>query len=124
MEKATGFKRVINATRYSAQGLVSAWRYEAAFRQECSLAIILIPTAIYLDVESWQRVLMISCLVLVMIVELLNTAIEAAVDRIGDEYHELAGRAKDTGSAAVMISLMLTAYVWGEALWSLWKTSL
>ncbi|WP_202819766.1 diacylglycerol kinase [Thaumasiovibrio subtropicus] len=121
IKKETGIKRVVNATRYSLQGLLSAWQFEAAFRQECALALVLIPVAFYLDVEPWQRVAMVSVLVIVMVVELLNTAVEAVVDRVGYEHHELAGRAKDTGSAAVMVSLALAAYVWAEALWSLWR---
>ena len=116
---ATGLKRIVLATGYSMLGLRGALRHEAAFRQEVVLAAIMIPLACWLDVEAWQRVLMISSVLLVLIVELLNSAVEAVVDRIGTERHELSGRAKDLGSAAVMISLLLTLYVWGQALWPL-----
>ena len=120
MEKNTGIKRIILAGDYSLLGLKAAFRHEAAFRQELLLALILIPLAFWLDVDSIRRLLMISVIVLVMIIELLNSAIEAIVDRIGTERHELSGRAKDLGSAAVLATLLLTAYIWGEALWSLW----
>lgn len=119
MKKNTGIKRIILAAGYSLLGFKAAFRHEAAFRQEFLLAIVLIPLAFWLDVEPLQRVLMIAALFLVMIVELLNSAIEAVVDRIGLEKHELSGRAKDLGSAAVLGSLLLLAYIWGEALWTL-----
>ena len=119
MNKNTGFKRIFLAAGYSFAGFRAAFRHEAAFRQELFLAAILIPLAIVLRVESGQRVLMIVVVLLVLIVELLNSAIEAVVDRIGSEQHELSGRAKDIGSAAVFLSLLLTAYVWGTALWLL-----
>lgn len=120
MEKNTGIKRIILAGDYSLLGFKAAFRHEAAFRQELFLALVLIPLALWLDVDSIRRVLMISSIILVMIVELLNSAIEAVVDRIGIERHELSGRAKDLGSAAVLAMLLLTAYIWGEALWALW----
>lgn len=120
MKKNTGIKRIILAAGYSLLGFKAAFRHEAAFRQELLLAIVIIPLAFWLDVEPLQRVLMIAALFLVMIVELLNSAIEAVVDRIGLEKHELSGRAKDLGSAAVLGSLLLLAYIWGEALWTLW----
>ncbi len=120
MEKNTGIKRIILAGGYSLLGFRAAFRHEAAFRQELFLALILIPLALWLDVDPIRRLLMVSSVVLVMIVELLNSAIEAVVDRIGEERHELSGRAKDLGSAAVLAMLLLTAYIWGEALWSLW----
>ena len=120
MEKNTGIRRIILAGGYSLLGLKAAFRHEAAFRQELLLALIFIPLAFWLDVDSVRRLLMITVIILVMIVELLNSAIEAVVDRIGTERHELSGRAKDLGSAAVLATLLLTAYIWGEALWSLW----
>jgi len=120
MKKNTGIRRIILAAGYSLLGFKAAFRHEAAFRQELLLSIILIPLAFWLDVEPLQRVLMIAALFLVMIVELLNSAIEAVVDRIGLEKHELSGRAKDLGSAAVLGSLLLLAYIWGESLWNLW----
>ncbi len=115
--KNTGVKRVVMAGMYSIQGLGHAFKHEAAFRQELLLAAILIPLAIWLDVSQVERILMISGVVLVIIVELLNSAIEAVVDRVGLEKHELAGRAKDLGSAAVFVSLFLTGYIWIEVLW-------
>ncbi len=120
MQKNTGIKRILLAAEYSASGFKAAFQHEAAFRQELLLSAILIPLAFWLEVEPLQRVLMVAVLFLVLIVELLNSAIEAVVDRIGLEQHELSGRAKDLGSAAVLGSLLLSVYIWGEALWSLW----
>jgi diacylglycerol kinase (ATP) len=116
MQKNTGLKRIILATGYSLQGLKSAFKYEAAFRQELLLAAILIPVAFYLDVTQLERILLIAPVFLVIIVEIINSAIEAVVDRISLEKHELAGRAKDLGSAAVLIALLLTVYIWIEIL--------
>lgn len=116
MQKNTGLKRIILATGYSLQGLKSAFQYEAAFRQELLLAAILIPVACYLDVTQIERILLIAPVFLVIIVEIINSAIEAVVDRISLEKHELAGRAKDLGSAAVLIALLLTVYIWIEIL--------
>ena len=109
----TGITRIVNATRYSAQGLASAWRHEAAFRQELALVIVLLPGAFWLGQTALERAVLIGTLLLVVIVELLNSAIEAAIDRHGSEHNELSGRAKDMGSAAVFISLVLVAVVWG-----------
>ncbi len=103
----------MRATKYSAQGLSSAWKYEAAFRQELLLVVILLPVAVWLGQTALERAVLIGCLLLVLVVELLNSAIEAAIDRHGDELHELSGRAKDIGSAAVCISLLNVAVVWG-----------
>ena len=114
--KAKGIKRVVNATFYSLQGLRSALNHEAAFRQEVMLAVVMIPLACWLNVSSVERMLMISSVLLVLIVELLNSGIEAVVDRVGEEYHELAGRAKDLGSAAVFLSLLMTGFIWGNVL--------
>ncbi|GLS90674.1 diacylglycerol kinase [Psychromonas marina] len=116
MQKNSGLKRIILATGYSIQGLKSAFKYEAAFRQELLLAAILIPLACYLDVSQVERILLIAPVILVIIIEIINSAIEAVVDRIGSEKHELSGRAKDQGSAAVLIALLLTAYIWIEIL--------
>jgi diacylglycerol kinase (ATP) len=113
----TGIKRIVLAAGYSAQGLKAAFVNEAAFRQEVVLAVILIPLACWFDITMIERVLMIAAVFLVLIVELLNSAIEAVVDRIGPEKHELSGRAKDIGSAAVLLALLLTIYIWGEVLW-------
>ena len=102
------------ATRYSAQGFAHAWKHEAAFRQEATLALLLLPLGLWLGRSGVERV---CCLLLVLIVELLNSAIEAVVDRFGGEHHELSGRAKDLGSAAVSISLVVVAAVWGTVAW-------
>ncbi|MFV1983226.1 MAG: diacylglycerol kinase [Thiohalomonadales bacterium] len=112
-----GIKRIINATGYSLLGLVATYKNEAAFRQELWLAIVLTPIAIYLGNTGIERAMLLGSLILVLIVELLNSAIEAVVDRIGNEFHELSGRAKDIGSAAVMLSLLNLVVVWGFILW-------
>ncbi len=108
----TGFKRLIKATNYSWQGLRAAWTHEAAFRQECTIGILLIPVAILLAETAVQLAILLAVCILVLITELLNSAIEAVVDRIGHEHHDLAGRAKDMGSAAVMLSLILMLTTW------------
>lgn len=109
----TGFKRVVKATQFSWQGFKAAWQNESAFRQECVLGLLLLPLAFLLGRTMEQVALMIAMLGLVLITELLNSAVEAVVDRVGDEYHDLAGRAKDMGSAAVFVSLALVVIVWG-----------
>ena len=109
----TGIARILAATKYSSQGLASAWKNEAAFRQEAILVILLLPVAIWLGQTALERAVLIGTLLFVPIVELLNSAIEASVDRHGPEHHELSGRAKDMGSAAVLLSLLLVAVVWG-----------
>jgi len=109
----TGVQRIFRATVYSALGLSAAWKNEAAFRQELLLVIVLLPVAIWLGETGLERAVLIGCLLILLIVELLNSAIEAAIDRHGDEQHELSGRAKDMGSAAVFMSLVLVAVVWG-----------
>jgi len=114
ISKNTGIKRVIYAAGYSYKGLKHNFLYEAAFRQEVIAALILIPVALYLDVTKVEKLMLISSVVLVMIVELLNTAIEAVVDRISLDFHELSGLAKDTGSSAVLFSLILCIYFWVE----------
>lgn len=98
------------------QGLNAAFRNEAAFRQEVLLVVCLLPVAIWLAPGYFEMALLIAVLFLVLITELLNSAVEAVVDRVGDEHHELAGRAKDIGSAAVFISLTLVVVVWGLVL--------
>lgn len=108
----TGFKRIFKATGYSIQGLRAAIKYEAAVRQELVLLLVFTPIALMLDVSNVEKILLVGTLVLVLITELLNSAIESAVDRIGSEYHELSGRAKDIGSAAVFVSLCLAMFVW------------
>jgi len=109
----TGIRRIIRATRFSAQGLAQAWKHEAAFRQETILLIVLIPVALWLGDTVLTQVLLIGVCLLVLIVELINSAIEAAIDRHGQEHHELSGRAKDMGSAAVFVSLTVVVLVWG-----------
>ncbi|OOF83332.1 diacylglycerol kinase [Rodentibacter ratti] len=116
MHKTTGLTHLINSTKYSLQGLKSAFKHETAFRHECFLAVILIPLAFFLGETKIEIALMISSVLLVMVVELLNSAIEAVVDRIGTEHHELSGRAKDQGSAAVFIALCIVGVVWGSIL--------
>ncbi len=113
---ATGITRVINATKYSMQGLKAAWKNEAAFRQESVLLLILTAISFVLPVTLIEQLVMICTLFLVVIVELINSAIEAVVDRIGSEHHELSGRAKDIGSAAVFVSLALVVIVWASIL--------
>lgn len=108
-----GFARIVNATGYSFKGLIAAWQNEAAFRQEIILLLVLSFLSFFLPVTALERLAMISSLVLVIIVELLNSAIEVVVDRIGPEHHELSGRAKDIASAAVFTSLGLSAFIWG-----------
>ena len=108
----TGIRRIINATGYSLKGLKASFKHEAAFRQELLLTIILLPLAIYLGHDGVERAIMLGSLFLVLIVELLNSAVESVVDRIGDEHHELSGRAKDIGSAAVFVSLVNVIVVW------------
>ena len=108
----TGLARIIDAAGYSFKGLRFAWKNEAAFRQESVLALVLIPLAFWIGNNAVQISLLIGSCLIVMIVELLNTGIEAVVDRISDEYHTLAGSAKDLGSAAVLISLLQVLVVW------------
>ncbi len=109
----TGIRRILRATKFSAQGLTQAWQHEAAFRQEVVLVLLLTPVAAWLGQTALERAVLIGCCLMVLIVELINSAIEAAIDRHGDEHHELSGRAKDMGSAAVFVSLVLVAVVWG-----------
>ncbi|EGR0719428.1 diacylglycerol kinase [Vibrio alginolyticus] len=108
----TGLKRIVKATGYSIQGLKAAFKHEAAIRQELALLSIAVILAWLVDVGMVERILMIGVVVLVLIVELVNSAIEAVVDRIGIERHELSGRAKDIGSAAVMVALVFAAFTW------------
>ncbi len=114
----TGFKRLTKASQYSMKGLSAAWRFESAFRQECSIGLILVPLAFWVGETAEQTVLLIGVCAIVLITELLNSAIEAVVDRVGTEHHDLAGRAKDMGSAAVAISLMLVLVTWALLAWS------
>ncbi len=113
----TGIRRIISATGYSAKGFRAAWKHEAAFRQELVLAVLLVPVAIWLGRSIVEQAMLIGVCLLVLIVELLNSAIETAIDRIGSEQHELSGRAKDIGSAAVFVSLFLVVIVWSAIAW-------
>ncbi|EKH9209402.1 diacylglycerol kinase [Vibrio parahaemolyticus] len=106
----------MDATGYSIKGLKAAWTHEAAFRQELVLTLVLSISAFFLPVTTLERVLMISCLLLILIVELINSAVEAVVDRVSDDWHELSGRAKDIGSAAVFVALFLALFVWASFL--------
>ena len=108
----TGLTRLLNALGYSLQGMRSAFRHEEAFRQEAFLAAVLVPVACFMSVDGVGRAMLIASVLLVLIVELLNSAVEAAVDRISLENHRLAKRAKDIGSAAVFLSLANVAVVW------------
>ncbi len=112
----TGLRRLINACGYSINGLRAAFRLEDAFRQEVALAAVMLPAAALLPVAATGRALLLASVMLVLIVELLNSAIEAAVDRISLDNHELAKVAKDIGSAAVMLSLVCMATVWAVVL--------
>ncbi len=112
----TGLKRVWNALFYSLEGFRAAWKHEDAFRQETLLALVLIPLALVLGDDGIDRALMIASVFLVLIVELINSAIEATVDRISLDNHRLAKRAKDIGSAAVLIALTNVLVVWGLVL--------
>ncbi|NOT16770.1 MAG: diacylglycerol kinase [Sulfuriferula sp.] len=114
----TGPKRVVNAFFYSVDGLKAALRHEDAFRQEVLLAVLLIPLALYLEPSAVARGMMIGSVLLVLIVELLNSAVEAAVDRISFDHHHLIKRAKDMGSAAVLVALLNVAVVWGLILFA------
>lgn len=108
-----GFQRLLNATRYSMKGFAAAYQHEAAFREEVMLAIVLIPAALLLGVSAVETVLLIGSVLLLMLVEILNSGLEAVVDRIGPEIHPLSGRAKDLGSAAVFIAIVILCLTWG-----------
>ncbi len=116
-KQRTGLARMLHAFGYSMAGLRAGWG-ETAFRQEALAALVLVPLSFWLG-RSWVEVALLAGTVLaVMVVELLNTGIEAAIDRIGPEWHDLSKRAKDMGSAAVLLSLLLCAGVWAAALWT------
>lgn len=111
-DKLRGFRRLVMALVYSWQGLCSAWREESAFRQEVVLALLAVPAALYFGRGGLERAVLIAPVFLVLIVELLNSSIEAIVDRVGTDPHPLAAMAKDMASAAVMLSLFLLGGVW------------
>jgi diacylglycerol kinase (ATP) len=108
----TGLRRILNAARYSFAGFVAAARHEDAFRQELMLAAVLVPAGLVLGVNGVERALLVGSVLLVLVAELLNSAVEATVDRVSLEDNTLAKRAKDMGSAAVMLSLVTMAAVW------------
>ncbi len=112
-----GLTRLINALGYSRDGLAAAWKNEAAFREEVLLAAIAIPLAIVLGKTGIERGLLIGAILLILIVEILNSGLEAVVDKASPEKHELAKRAKDMGSAAVLLSLVNAAVIWACVLW-------
>ncbi|WP_333856877.1 diacylglycerol kinase [Denitromonas sp.] len=107
-----GLTRLINAFRYSCSGLAAAFRHEAAFRQECALAAVLIPVALLSATSGVGKALLVGSVMLVLLMELINSAIEAEVDRVSLEHHPLAKRAKDIGSAAVLVALVNLVAVW------------
>ena len=110
---ATGFDRIIKAFGYSLKGFHAAFINEAAFRQELALAVIMVPAGFWLGQTPVEKALLVGVVLMVLVVELLNSAVETLVDRVGTEHHELAGRAKDMGSAAVFLSLMVVLIIWG-----------
>jgi diacylglycerol kinase (ATP) len=110
--KPTGFTRLLRAFGYSFQGFRYTWREEAAFRQEVALSLLVIPAGLYFGQSGVERALLVSPMLLILVVEILNSAVEAVVDRSGTERHPLAGMAKDMGSAAVMLSFALLGTVW------------
>ncbi len=113
MKKGRGIGHVIGAARYSCRGIRAAWKNEESFRQEVVLAALMAPFAFVIGEGFVERSLLLGSLLLVLMVELLNSAIETLTDRVGKEHHELSGRAKDLGSAAVMMALILTGGLWG-----------
>jgi diacylglycerol kinase (ATP) len=117
-----GLERLRRAFGYSLKGLLAGWRHEEAFRQEALLALALLPCAWWLGRNTLECLLLVSTLFLVVITELLNSAIEALTDRVGAERHELSGRAKDMASAAVFLALLLVAVVWGGIAWARWAS--
>ncbi len=111
-----GLVRLVKATGYSWQGIRAAYRHEEAFRQETWLCLLLLPLGLYLGDGGVEKALLVGSVLLLPLVEILNSAIEAVVDRFGDEHHELSGRAKDMGSAAVALAIILLVATWGLVL--------
>lgn len=108
----TGLNRIIKATYYSIKGIKSAFKYESAIRQELAIITTLTPIALLLEITMLEKIALIGVLINMLTVELINSAIEAVVDRVGTEFHELSGRAKDMGSAAVFVSLCFAMFTW------------
>lgn len=117
MKGRTGLQRILNATGYSVAGLRAAYRGESAFRQEVWLCVVLVPAAFWLGEDWVQTALLAASAGLVLVVELLNSGIEAVVDRISYDHHDLSKRAKDIASAAVFLSLVICGGIWAAALW-------
>ncbi len=117
----TGLIRLFNAFKYSLQGLRAAFKSEAAFREECFLLCLIVPFVLWVPVSFVEKLLLLLTALLVILVELLNSAIEAVVDRIGTDYHELSGRAKDIASAGVLLAMIIMIVTWGAILirWAL-----
>ena len=109
----SGLKRVVYAAGYSWKGFKSTWKHEAAFKQEVILFTLMAPLAFWIGDTASETVILIAVLLIVLVVELLNSAVESVVDRIGEDYHKLSGRAKDQGSAAVFLSFFIAILVWG-----------
>ena len=112
-----GLQRIVKATQYSWQGLRAAFKFEAAFRQEIFMLVVLTPFILWIDISSMEKAFLISTLFLLLIVELMNSALEAVVDRIGSEHHELSGRAKDIASSAVFVTFVMIGITWPLILW-------
>ena len=116
-EGKAGVGRIIRATGYSINGIKACWQHEAAFRQEVALFVVLFPVSFFVAQSVVQWILLISPLFLILMLEVINSAIESVVDRIGSEHHELSGRAKDMSSASVMFCLILMTLIWGAIVW-------
>lgn len=114
----TGIKRIINAFGYTWKGLRAAFKHEAAFRQELFLAVILLPVSFWVGKNVIEWILLMGSTVFILVVEILNSAIEAVVDRTGDEPNKLSGRAKDMGSAAVFLAFVILVITWGLIAWA------
>lgn len=115
--QTAGLRRLFNATRYSLQGVRSAFKYEVAFRQETWLLLVGVPLAFWVAQSVWQTAILIAVLMLIMVVEMINSALETLVDRVGMDYNELSGRTKDMGSAAVLLTILMAIMLWSAALW-------
>lgn len=118
--KITGLLRLVTALKHSLAGLLLAWQSERAFRQEVVLALVMVPVAFMVPVDVTQRVLLVASIMMVLVVEIINSAIEATVDRISLDIHPLAKRAKDMGSAAVLLALVNATLTWVVILWPQW----
>ena len=115
--RPTGLHRVVKAFRYSVAGLQACWQREPAFRQEAVFAVFMVPGSFWLGANAVERALLVGSVLLVLIIELINSAIEAVVDRVSTDRHRLSGLAKDLGSAAVLLSLAIVLLVWGLIAW-------